>query len=414
MTAAALFAATAAPALGAKRPRPTDVRPTPLCPRARAERDQVFNDYVDAARAPTPRNARSSTTSWPGIDAPPLNDDDADGVPDYVERVADAADTAIPVRRAARLRADLAPTPAGPTGGPTSTSRVSRPATSGSRPGLRRPGRRVLAVSNALDLSPTQSLGSLVRTVAHELFHLVQFSYFPAASGPDLGRGRSRGGAAMETASSGARRHRSSLQLRRWFDAPERSLTGQSYGLAAPLALPRRALAAAAAGVPGGSARGRAGVGARLRVRVHRPCAVRSRPSALRSLGRAGARGRLEPLKRLGPGRRTSWDGGAARDSLPPPCAGDAFSVTPARGRRRPGDADLTASRATAPASRPASARCGRCATAASSGTRSRRRRGAKRALRVGDVGGRERRRWRMRSHTAQNASRRATSRRPA
>jgi hypothetical protein len=30
-----------------------------------------------------------------GIDTPPLNDDDADGIPDYVERVGEAADRSL-------------------------------------------------------------------------------------------------------------------------------------------------------------------------------------------------------------------------------------------------------------------------------------------------------------------------------
>ena len=55
---------------------------------------QVFNDYATPARFHASRHAVVHYVVL-GVDAPPLNDDDADGVPDYVERVGDAADTAI-------------------------------------------------------------------------------------------------------------------------------------------------------------------------------------------------------------------------------------------------------------------------------------------------------------------------------
>src|SRR4051812_9466469 len=112
MAAAALMAATAAPALAAKRPRPTDVQPTPVVSQLAPNAIQVFNDYATPPRFYASQRAVVHYVVA-GIDAPPLNDDDADGVPDYVERVADAADTAIPYyerRGFARIAAD--------TGGP--------------------------------------------------------------------------------------------------------------------------------------------------------------------------------------------------------------------------------------------------------------------------------------------------------
>ena len=56
-----------------------------------------------------------------GIDAPPLNDDDANGVPDYVQRIGDAADFALDYyeRRGFRSRD---PTRPGRMPGQTSTS----------------------------------------------------------------------------------------------------------------------------------------------------------------------------------------------------------------------------------------------------------------------------------------------------
>src|SRR5262249_1296737 len=113
-----------------------------------------------------------------GIDAPPLNDDDADGVPDYVERVGDAADTAIAYyerRGFLPVRQDE--------GGPDSrpdvyVSRFTPGCFGVAFPAADAEGGAFAVVSNALDPSPARSLGSLYGTVAHELFHLVQYSYF--------------------------------------------------------------------------------------------------------------------------------------------------------------------------------------------------------------------------------------------
>src|SRR3954465_6727566 len=85
-----LFAQSAA----ATRPRPDAIPPnqvyTDLAPNAL----RVFNDYASPSRAFASSRAVVHYVSG-GPDAPPLNDDDADGVPDYVERVGEAADTAI-------------------------------------------------------------------------------------------------------------------------------------------------------------------------------------------------------------------------------------------------------------------------------------------------------------------------------
>jgi hypothetical protein len=231
MTAAALFATTAAPVLAAKRPRPTDVQPKPLVSALAPNAIQVFNDYATPARFHAGQRAVVHYVVS-GVDAPPLNDDDADGVPDYVERVADAADTAIPYYER-RGFARIAPDTGGPDTRPDIYVSRFAPGYFGlALPAADAQGGAFLAISNALDPSPTDSLGSLYGTVAHELFHLVQFSYFPAATGPDLGSWALEGmAAAMETRVYPELDDIvSSLQLRRWYDAPDRSLTGQSYG----------------------------------------------------------------------------------------------------------------------------------------------------------------------------------------
>src|SRR5215217_4137091 len=199
MTLVALLAATAAPALGAKRPRPTDVRPMPVFSELAPNAIQVFNDYATPARFYVSRSAVVHYVVV-GIDAPPLNDDDADGVPDYVERVADAADTSISYYER-RGFARIAPDTGGPDARPDIYLSRFTPGYFGlALPAVDAQGGAFVAVSNALDPSPTESLGSLYGTVAHELFHLVQFSYFPATADPDLAAWAVEGmAAAMES-----------------------------------------------------------------------------------------------------------------------------------------------------------------------------------------------------------------------
>ena len=88
-------------------------------------------------------------------------------------------------------------------------------------------------VSNNLDPSAERSFASVHATVAHELFHLVQFSYFPADDAaalppPWILEGTA---AALETrVAPDLEDLVSTLQLRRWFAATERSIVSQSYG----------------------------------------------------------------------------------------------------------------------------------------------------------------------------------------
>ena len=88
----ALLLLPATAGAGLKRPRPSDVpaAQTVTAPNA----FQVYNDYASPERT---YSSRSVVVHYVvlGIDAPPLNDDDADAVPDYVERVGDAADLAL-------------------------------------------------------------------------------------------------------------------------------------------------------------------------------------------------------------------------------------------------------------------------------------------------------------------------------
>ena len=231
IAAAALLAATASPATAAKRPRPTDVPPAQVATDVSPNAIHVFNDYATPPRFHASQRAVVHYVVV-GIDAPPLNDDDGDDVPDYVERVAEAADTAIAYydrRGFARIPADTA----GPDVRPDIYISRFAPGYFGvAFPAANAEGGAFVAVSNALDPSPAKSLGSVYGTVAHELFHLVQFSYFPPTADPDLAEWALEGmAAAMESRVYPELDDIvSSLQLRRWFEAPQRSVTTQTYG----------------------------------------------------------------------------------------------------------------------------------------------------------------------------------------
>jgi hypothetical protein len=228
---AALLAATPPPATAAKRPRPTDVPPAQVLSEVAPNAIQVFNDYATPARFYASQRAVVHYVVR-GIDAPPLNDDDGDGVPDYVERVGEAADTSITYYER-RGFAPILPDAAGPDGRPDLYVSRFAPGSFGvAFPAVGAEGGAFVAVSNALDASAAESLASLYGTVAHELFHLVQFSYFPPSADPDLAGWALEGmAAAMESrVYPGLDDIVASLQLRPWFASPQRSVTSQTYG----------------------------------------------------------------------------------------------------------------------------------------------------------------------------------------
>jgi hypothetical protein len=306
--AIALVALALAPAAeAAKRARP-DAAPAAaetLAPNA----IQVFNDYVSPARTFAAQRAVVHYVTL-GVSAPPLNDDDADGVPDYVERVGDAADTAIAYyerRGFAAILADAGGSDARPD---VYVSRFAAGYFGVAFPAADAESGAFVAVSNALDPSPAQSLGSLYGTVAHELFHLVQFSYFKPSVDPPLDGWVLEGtAAAMEMrVYPDIEDIVSSLQLRRWFADSGRSLTSQTYGAQLlwrylderqPALLP--AYLAALARRP--SAR----LSAAYEEVAHRPFAARFEGFAAWVAARYGDR--LEHLPLLGHARRATVPG---------------------------------------------------------------------------------------------------------
>jgi hypothetical protein len=223
-----LVSATAAGA-GLKRPRPSDVpaAETSLAPNA----FQLYNDYASPERT---YSSRSVVVHYVvlGVNAPPLNDDDANSVPDYVERVGAAADRALAYYERRGFRLPL-PDEAGPDARPDIYVSRFSPGTLGlALPDSRAEGGAFIVVSNNLDPSSERSFASVYATVAHELFHLVQFSYFGLGSDPAIPTWILEGtAAALETrVNPDLDDLVSTIQLRRWFSATERSLTTQSYG----------------------------------------------------------------------------------------------------------------------------------------------------------------------------------------
>jgi hypothetical protein len=231
IVAGALLVAAAVPAQAGRRPRPSDVPAGQAVSVLAPNQFQLYNDYATDARTFSSRRAVVHYVVV-GIDAPPLNDDDSDGVPDYVERVALAADGAIDYyerRGFAHILADEA----GPDARPDLYVSRFAPGYFGvAFPAAQASGGGFVVVSNALDPSPERSLGSLYGTVAHELFHLVQFSYFRRTVDPAIPGWALEGSAAAMEGRVYAQLADivSSLQLRSWFDQPQASLTEQTYG----------------------------------------------------------------------------------------------------------------------------------------------------------------------------------------
>jgi hypothetical protein len=121
------------------------------------------------------------TTSGP--DAPPAADVDGDRIPDYVELTAAAAEQAwrkYTSRSPAgfRLRAPLCDR-AGPDRRPDVYIKRLRSDQGLALSGSRAAGGPFMLVAPDLDVSPVLSSRSLNVVVAHELFHLVQFTYVP-------------------------------------------------------------------------------------------------------------------------------------------------------------------------------------------------------------------------------------------
>ncbi len=232
LTVAALLALLAVPSTCAaafERPRPADVphAETTVAPNG----FQLYNDYASPERTYSSERAVVHYVVL-GIDAPPLNDDDGDGVPDYVQRVGDAADGALAYFERRGFRLPL-PDEGGPDARPDLYVSRFAPGTLGvSFPAVRADGGAFAVVANNLDPSAERSFASLGATVAHELFHLTQFAYFEPGRDPVIPTWILEGtAAAMETRVYPELDDLvSTIQLRRWYSATDESISTQSYG----------------------------------------------------------------------------------------------------------------------------------------------------------------------------------------
>jgi hypothetical protein len=119
-----------------------------------------------------------------GADAPPLNDDDADGSPDYVEQASVAADTALLYFEQHGFKRPL-PDAAGPDAKPDVYVHTLPAGVFGlTFPQAASEGGSFVIVSPRLDPTQPKALGSLRTTIAHELAHVVQFSYVTSGNLP--------------------------------------------------------------------------------------------------------------------------------------------------------------------------------------------------------------------------------------
>lgn len=121
-----------------------------------------------------------------GLDAPPLNDDNHDGIPDYVQEIGTAADAALGYYAAHKFLG----VPADSAGPDTKTDIYVKHFKDPDLYGLtinpqHAQGGTFVILSSHLDMSPKLARGSVSVTVAHELFHVVQFGYVPRGGMPD-------------------------------------------------------------------------------------------------------------------------------------------------------------------------------------------------------------------------------------
>jgi hypothetical protein len=121
-----------------------------------------------------------------GLDAPPLNDDNHDGLPDYVQEIGTAADAALGYYAAHKFLG----VPADSAGPDAKTDIYVKHFKDPDLYGITinpqfAQGGTFVVVSSHLDMSPKLARGSVSVTVAHELFHVVQLGYVPKGGMPD-------------------------------------------------------------------------------------------------------------------------------------------------------------------------------------------------------------------------------------
>jgi hypothetical protein len=147
-----------------------------------------------------------------------------------VRQVADAASNALSFYRTAGSFSAIPPDTGGPNGEPDIYIKRLDPGVFGlTIPSSATNGGAFVVVSPRLDQSPDQALASLDGTVAHELFHLVQFGYVPSGNIPDW----FAEGSATAMAGEAFPKVEDLVvfdQLGTWLAQPSRSLLDESLG----------------------------------------------------------------------------------------------------------------------------------------------------------------------------------------
>lgn len=116
-------------------------------------------------------------------DAPRFVDDDKDGVPNYVEKIAAAANEAWLFYGKNGFKAPLPDTAGGSPKVDIYVKALPRGLYGYAVPPARSRNGAFMVLDNQLNMAH-RTLGSLQQTVAHELFHLWQFSYVPSGNLP--------------------------------------------------------------------------------------------------------------------------------------------------------------------------------------------------------------------------------------
>jgi hypothetical protein len=133
-----------------------------------------------------------------GLDAPPLNDDNGNKIPDYVEKTGAAAQRALQYYGAHGFKSPL-PDTGGMDRRPDIYLKALPPGIYGVTVAPTKIGQgSYMVISPRLDRNPKLAEASLQGTVAHEMFHVFQFSYVPNGAIPGWAAEGSASGMATE------------------------------------------------------------------------------------------------------------------------------------------------------------------------------------------------------------------------
>ena len=163
------------------RPDGAGARGAAVAGSALIERPSDGGDFAYSATEAPPFSGARAVVHFvaTGPDAPPLDDQDASGVPDYVEDAGAAADAALAFYSSRGYEPPLSDAAGSDERPDIYLKHLGQGLYGLAVPPSYAAGGGFVLVASGLDRSQTEAKGSLAATVAHELFHLVQFSYAP-------------------------------------------------------------------------------------------------------------------------------------------------------------------------------------------------------------------------------------------